>query len=181
MDLTGNYVLDTANASYDSSAFITFDGTNDYVDILSSTSILSGTQDFTVEAAYNMEGQSGGEIFGNYGPGYTTNHLWFSGMYGIWLNSGVYVPGYPLANGKYHMVGTRESGVMKLYLNGALVNSGTRDASIATDIDYRIGADVASINERFTGDIYTLKVYNRALTASEVQSNYQAIRTRYGI
>ena len=181
LDLTGNYTIDITNASFDSSAFITFDGSGDYLDIQNSTSLFSGTQDLTVEAAYSLEGQGGGEIFGNYGSSYATDHLWFSGMYGIWLNGGVYAPGYPLSNGKYHMVGTRESGVMKLYLNGVLVNSGTRAASIATDINYRIGADVNGASEPFTGDIYVVKAYNRALTADEVRNNYRHYKSRFNI
>lgn len=181
LDLTGNSTIDLANVSFDSNAQMFFDGTDDYIDIPNSTTLFSGTQDFTVEAAYNMEGQGGGAILGNYGPGYTTNHLWFSGQYGIWLDGGVYAPGYPLSNGRYNMVGTRESGVMKLYLNGVLVNSGTRSNSIATDINYRIGADVSSPNEEFTGDIYVVKAYSRALTADEVRNNYNQYRTRFNI
>jgi hypothetical protein len=181
LDLTGNYSLDLSNVSFSSTAQVTFDGSNDYIDILNSTSLFSGTQDLTVEAAYNMQGQGGGEIFGNYGSGYTTNHLWFSGQYGIWLDGGVYAPGYPLANGKYHMVGTRENGVMKLYLNGVLVNSGTRSNSIATDINYRIGADVNGAGEPFTGDIYVVKAYSRALTADEVRNNYNHYKTRFNL
>ena len=181
LDLTGNYTLDISNASFDSNAFITFDGSSDYIDILNSTALFSGTQDLTVEAAYSLEGQGGGEIFGNYGTGYTTNHLWFSGMYGLWISGGVYAPGYPLANGRYHMVGTRKNGLVELYLNGELVNSGTRNASIATDIDYRIGADVNGAAEPFTGDIYVVKAYNRALTAAEVKQNYNHYKTRFSI
>jgi hypothetical protein len=181
LDLTGNYTLDISNASFDSNAFITFDGSSDYVDILNSTTLFSGTQDFTVEAAYNMQGQGGGEIFGNYGSGYTTNHLWFSGMYGIWINGGVYAPGNPLPNGKYHMAATRRNGLVELYLNGELVNSGTKNDSIATDINYRIGADVNGAAEPFTGDIYVVKAYSRALTAAEVKSNFNHYKSRFGI
>ena len=181
LDLTGNYTLDISNASFDSNAFITFDGSSDYIDISNSTALFSGTQDFTVEAAYNMEGQGGGEIFGNYGSGHTTDHLWFSGMYGLWINGGVYAPGAPLANGRYHMVGTRKNGLVELYLNGELVNSGTRNASIATDINYRIGADVNGAGEPFTGDIFVVKAYNRALTAAEVRSNYNFYKSRFNL
>ena len=181
LDLTGNYTLDISNASFDSNAFIAFDGSSDYIDILNSTALFSGTQDFTVEAAYNMEGQGGGEIFGNYGSGHTTDHLWFSGMYGLWINGGVYAPGAPLANGRYHMVGTRKNGLVELYLNGELVNSGTRNASIATDINYRIGADVNGAGEPFTGDIFVVKAYNRALTAAEVKNNFNNYKGRFNL
>jgi hypothetical protein len=32
-----------------------------------------------------------------------------------------------------------------------------------------------------TGNIYTSKIYNRALSSQEVLQNYNAIRTRYGL
>ena len=180
IDLKRTLSIDVGDVSFDSTGQPTFDGTNDYIDI-PSTNLISGTQDFTVESVYNLQGQTGGEIFGNYGSGYTTNHLWFSGQYGIWLDGGVYAPGAPLSNGKYHMVGLRQNGIMKLYLNGELVNSQTRTSSIATDINYRIGADVNGAGEPFVGDIYLVKAYNRALTAAEIKQNYHAYKNRFNI
>jgi hypothetical protein len=180
IDLKKTTDIDVGDVSFDSTGQPTFDGTNDYIDI-PSTNLISGTQDFTVESVYNLQGQTGGEIFGNYGSGYTTNHLWFSGQYGIWLDGGVYAPGAPLSNGKYHMVGLRQNGIMKLYLNGELVNSQTRTSSIATDINYRIGADVNGAGEPFVGDIYLVKAYNRALTAAEINSNFNAYKNRFDI
>ena len=180
IDLKRTTNIDVSNVSFDSTGQPTFDGSNDYIDI-ASTNIISGTQDFTVESVYNLQGQTGGEVFGNYGSGYSTYHLWFSGQYGIWLNGSVYAPGAPLSNGKYHMLGLRQSGVMKLYLNGELVNSQTRNASIATDLNYRIGADVNGAGEPFTGEIYVVKAYGRALTAAEIKQNYNAYKNRFDI
>jgi hypothetical protein len=181
LDLTGNYTIDISNTSFSSDATsqIVFDGTNDYIDI-QSQSLINGTADFTIEAVYNMTGQNGGEIFGNYGPSYGAG-LWFSGMYGIYIQGAVYVPGYPISNGKYHMVATRQSGFVRLYLNGVLVNAGTLSSSVPSNINYRIGADVNSTNEPFTGNIYSVKVYNRALKDYEIFENYKHYRTRYSL
>jgi hypothetical protein len=179
LDLTGNYSMSLSNVSFDSSAFpqMTFDGTNDYFD-LNSDNIIGGTQDFTIDAVYNNVGSAGGAIFNNYGPGYTTG-LWFSGQYGIYIQGSCYAPGHPLSNGKYNMVATRESGVVRLYLNGTLVNTVTLSSSIPTNINYRIGTDVNGTAEPFGGQIYSVKVYNRALSAGEVRSNYNHYKTRF--
>jgi hypothetical protein len=181
LDLTGNYSMSLSNVSFDSSAFpqMIFDGSNDYFDI-NSDNIIGGTQDFTIDAAYNHTGAAGGAIFGNYGPSYTSNTIWFSGQYGFYLNGSCYAPGYPIS-GKNHMVATRESGVVRLYLNGNLVNTATLNSSVVTTINYRIGADVNSTGEPFTGQIYSVKIYNRALSAGEVRSNYNHYKTRFNL
>jgi hypothetical protein len=173
--------MSLSNVSFDSSAFpqMTFDGTNDYFDI-NSDNIIGGTQDFTIDAVYNNVGSAGGAIFGNYGPGYSTG-LWFSGQYGIYIQGSCYAPGYPLSNGKYNMVATRESGVVRLYLNGILVNTVTLSSSIPTNINYRIGTDVNGTAEPFGGQIYSVKIYNRALSEGEVRSNYNHYRTRFNL
>jgi hypothetical protein len=181
LDLTGTYSMGLSNVSFDSSISpqITFDGTNDYFD-LNSDNIIGGTQDFTIDAVYNNVGSAGGAIFGNYGPGYSTG-LWFSGQYGIYIQGSCYAPGHPLGNGKYNMVATRESGVVRLYLGGSLVNTVTLSSSIPTNINYRIGTDVNGTAEPFGGQIYSLKIYNRALSAGEVRSNYNHYKTRFNL
>jgi len=181
LDLTGNYSMSLSNVSFDSSAFpqMTFDGSNDYFDI-NSDNIIGGTQDFTIDATYNHTGTAGGEIFGNYGTSYTSNTIWFSGQYGFYLNGSCYAPSPPVT-GKNHMVATRESGVVRLYLNGNLVNTVTLNSSVVTTINYRIGADVNGAAEPFTGQIYSVKIYNRALSAGEVRSNYNHYKTRFNL
>jgi hypothetical protein len=180
IDKKRTYTLNVSNVSFNSSGDIFFDATNDYIDT-NSNSILSGTQDFTIESVYNMTSQTGGMIFGNYGSSYTTNTVWFSGQYGLYLNSSHYAPGAPIANGRYHMVVTRLSGQIKLYLNNSLVYTGTNTASISNGQNFRIGADVNGAGEPFGGNIYAVRVYNRAITAVEVDQNYKAYRRRFSL
>jgi hypothetical protein len=61
----------------DKSGGITFDGTDDCINLNSAT-IISGNNPFTIEAYYKLTGQGGGALFVNYGPSYTSNHVWFS-------------------------------------------------------------------------------------------------------
>jgi hypothetical protein len=180
LDKKRTYTLNVSNVSFDSNGDIIFDGTNDYIET-NSNSILSGTQDFTIESVYNMTTQTGGLIFGNYGPSYTSNTVWFSGQYGLYLNSSHYVPGAPIANGRYHMVVTRQSGQIKLYLNNSLVHTGTNTSSISNGQNFRIGADVNGAAEPFGGNIYAVRVYNRGVSALEVDQNYKAYRRRFSL
>jgi hypothetical protein len=180
LDKKRTYTLNVSNASFDGNGDLIFDGTNDYIET-NSNSILSGTQDFTIESVYNMTTQTGGLIFGNYGPSYSSNTVWFSGQYGLYLNSSHYVPGAPIANGRYHMVVTRQSGQIKLYLNNSLVHTGTNTSSISNGQNFRIGADVNGAAEPFGGNIYAVRVYNRGISDLEVDQNYKAYRRRFSL
>ncbi len=179
-DITGNYILTPTNLSYSSSGTFSFSGSS-YID-LNSSNIITGNNAFTVEAWYTTTGTTADEIFGNYGSASTSNTLWISGRYGVYINSAVYFPGAPIGAGTYHMVVTRnESGNTILYRNGVQMNSGSLPASIAVTYNFRIGADVNGAAEPFTGSIHSVKVYNKVLTVDEIQQNFNTHRGRYGL
>lgn len=180
VDLTGNYTFTPTNLTYNSDNTFNFNGSS-WVD-LNSASIITGTNPFTVESFYTTTGTTADEIFGNYGAGNTSSTLWISGRYGVFINGSVYFPGAPIGAGTYHLAATRNSsGNVILYLNGVQVNSGTLSASIPVGQNFRIGADVNGGAEPFTGKIHFVKVYNRVLSAVEVEQNFDAMRGRFGI
>ena len=77
------------------------------------------------------------------------------------------------------MVATRQSGSVKLYLDGALSSTGTLNTSITNNGQlYRIGADVNGAGEPFSGSLYTLRVYNRALSETDVIRSYNTLKQR---
>jgi hypothetical protein len=72
------------------------------------------------------------------------------------------------------------------YLNGSnVVNSTTAEGTVITygAQPLLIGAGFGSspVGELFTGNIYLAKVYNRVLSATEAQQNYNTIKSRFGI
>ena len=77
---------------------------------------------------------------------------------------------------------TWDGSTQKMYVNGDLKDSealtGTPANFSATTSfgDYR-----ASTYRMIQGNIYLIKIYNKALTASEVQQNFNATRSRFGI
>jgi len=65
-------------------------------------------------------------------------------------------------------------GVARLYVNGSLSSSGT----VANFTSWQIATSGGDLN----ADYYSnLKVYNRALSASEVLQNYNALKSRFNL
>ena len=69
----------------------------------------------------------------------------------------------------------------KFYVNGILVQTTSNDGSniASTGSTFRIGADSRNGSTVTNGDISTVRMYNRALTAAEVLQNYNAQKNRF--
>jgi hypothetical protein len=103
-------------------------------------------------------------------------------QYGIYINGSCYASSHPITSGTHHMVATRDSnGLVKLYLDGLLSNTATLNASIATPVNYRIGTDVNGTAEPFSGNLYSIRVYNRDLSMNEILHNYNIQKTKFGL
>lgn len=71
-------------------------------------------------------------------------------------------------------------GVRNIYINANLDSTHQAEQSIwKTTNNLQIGSE--NTTRRFNGTISIVKIYNRALTASEVQQNFNASRGRFGI
>jgi len=88
----------------------------------------------------------------------------------------------------YHIAGAFTSGSkVEIFINGELSNSVNTSATSHFQSNVKpleIGAAEASdgITTRvFNGNIAQASIYNRALTASEIQQNFNALRGRFGI
>jgi hypothetical protein len=85
------------------------------------------------------------------------------------------------------LVAVRNGTILTLYRNGTLQTSGTITSGtdgIPTSDDIRIAmANLSNQDFSWHADMNfaSLKMYKRALTASEIQQNFQALRGRYGI
>jgi len=61
-------------------------------------------------------------------------------------------------------------------------NSANISASVNSTQPFRIGLSVAGGPTRyFNGRIPSVQAYNRALTASEIQQNFNALKSRFGL
>ena len=83
------------------------------------------------------------------------------------------------------IVGTFTSGNRRTYVNGALATSDAQTGSIATNAGgMSIGVYGGFNGLRgyyYNGSIASVKVYNRALSATEITQNYEAQKSRFGL
>jgi len=86
----------------------------------------------------------------------------------------------------YNVVFDR-TGLMSLYLNGILKDSvdissyNNNDYSIATNPTIGIKSYSGSGISPFNGKVATTKIYNRALSSTEITQNYNALKSRFGL
>jgi len=72
--------------------------------------------------------------------------------------------------------------LLSTYINGTLAGSVSRTGWISTyHTSLYLGWDAGGTNEFMLGNFYQFSHYNRVLTASEVQQNYNALKGRYGL
>jgi hypothetical protein len=72
---------------------------------------------------------------------------------------------------------------VKIYENGSLYWEGNTSGSASNlnvgNFASGLGRKISSNSEYFIGNIAQVSIYNRALTASEIQQNYNALKSRY--
>ena len=74
------------------------------------------------------------------------------------------------------------SASQKIYVNDSLEGSNTTGGgNIKTDTSYGFEIGRSNTNAYWGGDVANAKLYNRALTLSEVQQNFNAQRGRFGV
>lgn len=88
-----------------------------------------------------------------------------------------------VANTWYHIVGTFDGSNVRGYVNGVQDSSvGSLYGNIVdTSINYSVGKLGTYPALYHNGSIAVNKIYNRALTAAEIQQNFNALRGRFGI
>jgi len=188
-------------ATYDSAdnGSIVFDGTNDYCKVLNSSSLEIAGNNITLEAVYKSDvlasaqhgagliSKGSGQNDGQYELLLAVSESKNVGFFRC-AGMGYYYPSaIPMDIGTtYSVTGVLSNGYMRVYINGVqdgsgvqLPNSmGNHGAPLALGSRQNSAGGGTSTHE---GDIYSAKVYNRALSAAEVQQNFNALRGRYGI
>jgi hypothetical protein len=163
------------------SGVIRFDGVDDYVS--DSSIVLNSYTNFTVNIWVKFDVASRYEVIWSAYNGYFSvikfpNTIYFvvSGTTGAAASTTTTI----LNNVWYNIVAVRSNGVSYLYLNGILEGTftGTVNTGGATS-EYRLGNYATSYY--LSGNIASNIIYNRSLTQSEVQQNYNATRARFGV
>ncbi len=162
-----------------------FDGTDDYVDAGNDASLGIGAA-ITVEAWVNPilpHGDNIGSVVSKRGG--NTAGYW------LYLNSSN-VPSFTIngwdigdkiitasaaVSGWSHIVGSYDGSNLYIYVNGVKKTQSTTQSSIGVDsTNLEIGKLPGSNNYNYNGLIDEARVYNRALSESEIQAIYNATK-----
>ena len=196
---SGNNGTLTNGPTYNSAngGSIVFDGSNDYVNFSYNSSLNIGGLNITLSSCVRPTSlvnlNSGGGIVGRESG---SNN----GLYEIlllqnasknWvffrmLNITTYSPKIiPIElNTYYNIVCVYDNGTMRNYINGVQEGTGSsQNINITTSNSNKIliGVRGSDSTSEFPGNIAQVSIYNRALTATEIQQNFNALKGRYGI
>lgn len=192
-DLSGNGNTGTlTNGPTFSSAnlgSISFDGTDDYINLGNTNSLKPSTITLSAWIRTSVTASYKSVIEKDKSPWVSTALHLSSGKptfiigytnsppYAVTLNYDQNV-----SDGIWHqVVGTYDNANLKIYVDGALGATSVSNVSILySNANFMIGFHAESFSY-FNGLIPNAMVYNRALTASEVNQNFQATRARYGV
>ena len=164
---------------------LSFDGTDDYVDCGGDNSIDSITGDLTLEA-WVKKTVGGGDttVIGNhYGKndytspynlyifGSSNTAMFILGEGSDWC-TGANVAGVAIDEWT-HLVGTIEGTDVKIYMNGVERGSDTFTGTRQTGSKIILGSTALGTSRNFTGLIDEVRIYNRALSATEIERGYR--------
>ena len=186
LDLTGNNIITASGLAYSSNNTFSFPGNNSLsipaIDFSQAQTVEIWLQplenDATRRNPYN-------QAYGGYGswthePSGNINYYY--GDAGS--NNTPYVghtSGFTVVQNEIaHVVSTRNTTASYWYKNGVLDSTFSHGyGTLTTDTNpILIGTGYSA---SYIGNIFSVKLYNRALSAAEVQQNFEATRGRYGI
>ena len=187
-----NPTLTAANLTYGSDGYFSFNGSNSTLIFPENSDFNTQTVSVEVWVKTNAISQNGfyfekGQVNTQYSLFQEGgNMIWRGVVGGSMTNMVTFTTATYMSITSYaQVVATFTSGYQALYVNGVLVNSNTLTGTLATNTNgCSIGVYGGFNGGRsyyLNGTIGNLKVYNRVLNASEVFSNFSALRGRYGI
>jgi hypothetical protein len=210
-DVSGNgnigSLINGPTFSSDNGGYIRCDGTNDYIEVPDNSLLDFGSNNFTVEYWFRKLATTTGydNIWGpnkwNTGASPGTNE-WVitigngsSGNgdaygFGVEVGTTVYSTGQSIEtlslNTWYQLVAIRNGGILLTYINSTLkqnVNpSGFTSSSVMNNVGRNLRINNSNTNTLYTNaDNSILRIYNKALTATEVLQNYNATKGRFGL
>lgn len=80
------------------------------------------------------------------------------------------------------LVGTYDGTTSRAYLNGVQIWSASQNGTISAGTTYWIGTyqGILDGNHNFPGKISEVRIYNRALSDTEITQNYNSHKRKYG-
>lgn len=186
IDLKKTTTIDVSNVSFDSTAHPTFDGIDDVI----RTTYAPQLGNFTICVVFKDEGSmSWGRIVDkSYTNGVFISSQFASG--GVnYIGAGIIEPNppygqsLPYTSGKYHFFTVVRSGTThKIYLDGITQTlSKTGSSALLSTTAFAFGSWSAYNNQLFKGKLPIVKIYNKALSDTDVLQNYNAYKKRFNL
>ena len=186
LDLTGNCSLDLSNVTFNTNGNITFDGTNDNINIPSSN--VFDTQTVTVEVVVKPATtfQLGfwfekGIVNSQYSLFMENSNIVWRTAYGGNYDSLYFGSSNMTANAWNYVVGTYTAGDKRVYLNTNLMNNNNLNVTLNTNQGNQYIGSYNPNSYYYNGEIAVVKVYNRVLTPGEIKQNYGHYKTRFNL
>lgn len=167
---------------------IVFDGVDDYVDYGNNASVNPQYLTMGVWVNYNTFstrphiGKGGGSLGAYYLVIETDSRYVFyytktSSTWSALGNSTI------STNTWYYFVLTYDGVGPKIYINGSLAASANNTGTLSTtdSNNLRLGGYGGNPGSPVSGKVGSFQIYNRALTATEVLQNYNAMKNRFGL
>jgi hypothetical protein len=204
-DLTGNSNSGTLTngPTYNSSnaGSLVFDGSNDYI-VLNNTNIGNfGTNNFTVSIWCKPASGSAGSrgVISKYEPHSSNGSGWFmfntDGQIFTRITQDISAPlesseitASVSGNAWYNFTITRDTNKFSLFINGQLyqqntttniINCSNSSTTLSIGSGYRYTSGATGYY--YSGNVSSTLIYDKALTATEVQQNFNALRSRFGV
>ena len=189
LDLTNNSTITASSLTYNSDNTFSFNGSSDYITI-PNTLLGNGNIPWTVTAwiktTTTATGLGGGSVLSNSSGGSVYSALGVNSgkiVYWTYQNSawaqklGV---GKTVNDNAWHMLAwvNYSDYTMSMYVDGVLDSNVPNSTSGNNNPVDRIGGSWARY---FPGSINILQRYTRALSATEIQQNFNALRGRFGV
>lgn len=186
LDLAGGNSMSVADVSFNSNLQITFDGTNDNINIPSSN--VFDTQTVTVEVVVKPTTtfQLGfwfekGIVNSQYSLFMENSNIVWRTAYGGNYDSLYFGSSNMTANAWNYVVGTYTAGDKRVYLNTNLMNNNNLNVTLNTNQGNQYIGSYNPNSYYYNGEIAVVKVYNRVLTPGEVKQNYNHYKTRFNL
>ena len=166
--------------------YFSFDGTNDYIEVPSITSIAG---DFTVAIWFyttaSLDGYYKRLLDLDYITGFwlgrnANSNSWGGGILESNFPYGIYLP---FTNGQWHYLVSVRSGTTHILYGDGISNTTSNTVSNGnlSAAMLLIAREPLFSPSNFNGNIGQVQIYNRALSQQEILQNFNATRFRYGI
>jgi hypothetical protein len=201
-DLSGNgntgTLVDGVGYNSGNGGSLSFDGVNDYVNIPTTTALNLGIGDWSIGVWFFLPSiYASNDLYtsifatnqffiGTLRSGLTgipafytvgTNPMFMSSSYSVYTYGGF---SYNCAGKWTNLSIVKNGATTYCYLNGSLYASKSSNTYTNQSNFGRYGLNLVNA-VGFNGNIPLSKIYNRALTAQEIQQNFNALKGRFGL